>query len=113
VSPSTDFDGTGAPGSGAPHNFFNDADCAAATATDCFRWKAFETGIAPGGSSSRRTVGFDIDPSVAQFRVRMIVAADLAPASTPSGARIVAVTPQLLGTAQTSGSRAHLGSRRP
>lgn len=95
VTPSTDFDGTGVPGSGAPYNFFNDADCTQAISNDCFRWKAYEPSIAALTSSSRRTIGFDIDPSVAQFRARMIVAADLAPSevSARSIARTVAVTP--------------------
>ena len=80
VTPSADFDGTGTPGSGAPYNFFNDADCSQGTSNDCFRWKAYEPSIAPQSVSAKRTIGFDIDPSVAQFRARMIVAADLAPA---------------------------------
>ncbi len=79
VTPSTDFDGTGAPGSGAPYNFFTESPCAQTASKDCFRWKAYDPSIAPRSVSSRRTIGFDIDPSVAQFRARMIVAADLAP----------------------------------
>lgn len=95
VTPSTDFDGTGAPGSGAPYSFFNDVDCTQATSNDCFRWKAYESSIAPLSVSSRRTIGFDIDPSVAQFRARMIVAADLAPSEVGARTipRIVADTP--------------------
>jgi hypothetical protein len=81
VTPSADFDGTGAPGSGAPYNFFNDADCSLTTSNDCFRWKAYESSIAPQSVSGKRTIGFDIDASVAQFRARMIVAADLAPSA--------------------------------
>lgn len=88
VTPSADFNGTGAPGSGAPFNFFTNADCSAATSADCFRWKAYDAQIAPLAGSSRRTIGFDIDPSVAQFRARMIVAADLSSASEVVAQRV-------------------------
>ncbi len=96
VTPSIDFNGTGDAGSGAPYSFFNDAECAQASTSDCFRWEAFESEIKPLGRSGARTVGFDIDASVAQFRARMIVAADLAPA---------AVTARLSGTASTATTR--------
>ncbi len=79
VVPSGDFDGTGDPGSGAPFSFFNDATCTDLPTSDCFRWKAFETSIAPRAASSSRTVGFEMDATVAQFRAFMIVAADLVP----------------------------------
>jgi hypothetical protein len=79
VTPSLDFDGTGAPGSGAPFNFFRDERCGAASSSLCFRWKAFPEAVPALGRSAARTIGFDIDPSVAQFRARLIVAADLAP----------------------------------
>ncbi len=87
VTPSADFDGTGAPGSGAPYNFFTETNCAQTASRDCFRWKAYESSIAPQSTSSQRTIGFDIDPSVAQFRARMIVAADLA--ASEVGARTI------------------------
>lgn len=77
VEPSVDWNGTGATGSGSPYNFFNDAACAALASTDCFRWKAFDRTIQPGAMSTARTIGFDIDASVVQFRARMVVAADL------------------------------------
>lgn len=80
VVPSIDWSGTGAPGSGAPYSFFNDADCSLAASNDCFRWEAYDAEIQPLTTSSVRTVGFDIDATVGQFRARMIVAADLAPA---------------------------------
>ncbi len=88
VTPSADFNGTGATGSGSPYNFFNDSDCSAATSNDCFRWKAYDTRIAPLAESSHRTIGFDIDPSVAQFRARMIVAADLSASTEVVGPRV-------------------------
>lgn len=80
VAPSIDWSGTGAAGSGAPYSFFNDTDCSLATSNDCFRWEAYDVEIQPLTTSSVRTIGFDIDATVGQFRTRMIVAADLAAA---------------------------------
>ncbi len=81
IVPSIDWNGTGAAGSGAPYSFFNDADCGLATSNDCFRWEAYDLEVLPApATSSVRTIGFDIDPTVGQFRARMVVAADLAPA---------------------------------
>lgn len=80
VTPSIDWNGTGAVGSGAPYNFFTQAPCTLAPSANCFRWIAYGARLLPSEGSATRTVGFDIDPSVAQFRARMIVAADLAPA---------------------------------
>jgi hypothetical protein len=81
IVPSIDWNGTGAAGSGAPYSFFNDADCSLATSNDCFRWEAYDLEVLPApATSSVRTIGFDIDPTVGQFRARMVVAADLAPA---------------------------------
>lgn len=82
VEASIDWNGSGAPGSGSPYNFFNDTDCAAATSNDCFRWELFDPLILPVSGSTTRTVGFDIDASVGQFRTRLIVAADLASAGS-------------------------------
>jgi hypothetical protein len=80
VNPSIDWNGSGVAGSGAPFSFFNDADCGLATSNDCFRWEAYDATILPLATSSVRRIGFDIDASVGQFRVRMIAAADLAAA---------------------------------
>ena len=80
VVPSLDWNGTGASGSGAPYNFFTGASCTDVTSADCFRWVTFGARIEPGTACETRTVGFDMDASVAQFRTRMIVAADFAPA---------------------------------
>jgi hypothetical protein len=82
VEPSIDWNGLGTAGSGAPFSFFNDTDCSAAASNDCFRWESYENEILPLSGSAAKRIGFDIDASVGQFRVRMIVAADLAPAGT-------------------------------
>jgi len=109
VIPSPDWSGTGAPGSGAPFNFFNDTDCSLATSNDCFRWEAFDAEILPLTTSSVRTVGFDIDATVGQFRTRMIVAADLAAAGavapgTISGTVTSSVRGPLAGVTVTASS---------
>jgi len=75
VQVSNDWDGNGTAGSGAPHNFFNDVGCTA-TSNDCFRWEEYAP-VPALGTSSGRTVGFLIDPTVGDFRVKMILAADL------------------------------------
>lgn len=85
VESSIDWNGTGAAGGGAPHNFFNDAGCAPG-ASDCYRYEAFTVPLAGGATTEARTVGFDIDPTVSNFRARLIVAADLrATGATPVG----------------------------
>lgn len=110
VTPSIDFDG-------APHNFFNDDVCPVGqtggeggstsvpgapgssgqtSQSDCFRWERYPA--IPGTTTSApRTVGFDIDPTVQQFRVRMLVAADLANAVTPTGTVAGVVSSAALG----------------
>jgi len=65
---STDWDG-------APHSFFNDADCSSG-ANDCFRYEPFGD-VAPRSASAPRRVGFLIDPTVGDIRVRLLVAADI------------------------------------
>ncbi len=90
TAPSIDWNGDGTAGSGSPFNFFNDADCSAAGANDCYRWEAFASPLAAGATSTAQTIGFDIDPTVANFRARLIVAADLqnsgpAPVGTVAG----------------------------
>lgn len=66
--PSTDWDG-------APHSFFNDVGCGALS-SDCFRYEPFGT-LEPLSASAARRVGFLVDPTVGDVRVRIIVAADL------------------------------------
>jgi hypothetical protein len=79
---------------GAPHNFFNDAGCAAGS-NDCFRYEAFAQPLAAGATSEAHSVGFDIDPTVGSFRARLIVAADLRNAgAAPTGTVAGTVTPQ-------------------
>ncbi|MBC7895852.1 MAG: carboxypeptidase regulatory-like domain-containing protein [Cytophagaceae bacterium] len=103
VTVSTDWNGNGTPGSGAPHNFFNDVGCTA-TANDCFRYEEYGP-IAALGSSTSRTVGFLIDPTVGDFRVKMIVAADLRNAGGPAQFGTVAgsvTSPQIGNIANAS-----------
>lgn len=89
VEPSIDWSGTGTAGSGAPFSFFNDTNCGLATSNDCFRWEAYTSPVLSAPSTSEaRNIGFDIDPTVGQFRARMIVAADLAPSAPAEPATI-------------------------
>lgn len=89
VEPSIDWSGTGTAGSGAPFSFFNDTNCGLATSNDCFRWEAYASPVLSAPSTSEaRNIGFDIDPTVGQFRARMIVAADLAPSEPPEAATV-------------------------
>ena len=80
VVPSDNWNGTGAAGSGAPYGFFSSVPCPSSVTIDCFRWVSFGARVEPMGPRPTRTVGFDIDPSVGQFRARLIVASDLVPA---------------------------------
>jgi hypothetical protein len=48
-------------------------------------WSKATRGIASLATSSSRVVGFDVDPTVGQFRARMIVAADLMAGTPPVG----------------------------
>lgn len=66
--PSDDWDG-------APHSFFSEEPCTV-TNNDCFRYEPFSP-IGPGGTSASRTVGFLVDPTVGELRVRVLVAADV------------------------------------
>jgi hypothetical protein len=75
VAPSTDWDGS-------PFNFFNDTGCGAGS-NDCYRWQRFAQPLGAGATSEAQMVGFDIDPTVANFRARLIVAADLANSGPP------------------------------
>ena len=95
VTPSIQWDG-------APYSFFNDADCSLAVSNDCFRWQAFDATILPLATSRVETIGFDMDASVGQFRVRMIAAADLAPAGP--------ITPGTVQGAVTSAVRGPLNN---
>lgn len=65
---STDWDG-------APHSFFNDTDCNGGS-NDCFRYEPFGD-VPPLAASPPRRVGFLIDPTVGDIRLRLLVAADI------------------------------------
>src|SRR5262249_42521338 len=60
---------------GAPHNFFNDVGCGVNT-NDCYRWEEFSP-IAALNVSNTKKIGFQIDASVGDFTVKVILAADL------------------------------------
>ncbi len=66
---------------GAPHSFFNDTDCTGSS-NDCFRYEPFGS-IGPLGASQARQVGFLVDPTVGDLRVRLIVAANVQAVSAP------------------------------
>lgn len=84
ITPSIDWNGTGEVGSGAPYDFFAETRCGANSTRGCFRWVAYGTRLDPTGPRQSRTVGYDIDATVQQFRTRMLVAADLVPATAPA-----------------------------
>ncbi|MDX2060947.1 MAG: carboxypeptidase-like regulatory domain-containing protein [Gemmatimonadales bacterium] len=74
---------------GSPHNFFNDTGCPAGS-NDCFRWEEYTGPIVAGATTVSQKVGFYIDPTVGNFRARLLVAADLqnsgaAPTGTVAG----------------------------
>ncbi|MGH7526130.1 MAG: DPP IV N-terminal domain-containing protein [Gemmatimonadales bacterium] len=77
AQPSVDWNGTGAPGSGAPHNFFNSAICLPLPGNDCFRWESFGTPLEAGTTSAARTVGFDADALVMGLEIFVLLAADI------------------------------------
>lgn len=113
VAASSDWNGTGSQGSGEPFNFFNDVGCGP-TANDCFRYETFNP-IASGGTSEAREVGFDIDPTVGDFRVRIIVAANLRNAQDLRGSVAGTVTSPQRGalagaTVTVSGSPARIAT---
>ncbi len=89
VTPSIEWNGTGAVGSGAPFSFFNDIGCTGITSDECFRWIAYETRVEPTSRSSVHTVGFDIDATIVSFSARMIVAGDLVAATPPAQSSIL------------------------
>lgn len=100
VAPSINWDG-------APHNFFNDADCSTPNnggggtnnGSDCFRWEEFLGPIFPGSTTAASQVGFDIDPTVGQFTARLLVAADLQNSGpAPTGTVAGTVSSPQLGT---------------
>jgi hypothetical protein len=74
---------------GSPHNFFNDAGCPPAS-NDCYHYEEYPSPIVAGATTNGQKVGFFTDATVGQFRVRLLVAADLqnsgaAPTGTVAG----------------------------
>jgi hypothetical protein len=60
---------------GAPHSFFHATPCAE-DARNCYRYEPFGE-LAPLSASAPRRVGFLVDPTVGDIRVRVLIAADL------------------------------------
>ncbi len=77
------------------HNFFNDAACAVSD-NDCFRYESFGA-IQPLGASTAQQVGFLIDPTVGDFRVKVLLAADLENVTLGAGIAVGKVTSPPLG----------------
>jgi hypothetical protein len=69
VRPNTDW-------RGAPFNFLDPASVCFAGETLCSRFETYPPIAAEGWSEPRR-VGFELEPSVKNFRVHLVVAADL------------------------------------
>jgi hypothetical protein len=91
VVASDDWNGTGAIGSGAPWNFFNDPVCIALTPPgDCFRWESFGAVVPAGSTTASHRVGFDVDPTITNFTVYVAIAADIHELSVPRGAAAIA-----------------------
>ena len=80
---------------GSFHNFFNDAACAVSD-NDCFRYESFGA-IQPLGASTTQQVGFLIDPTVGDFRVKVLLAADLENVTPGAGRAVGSVTSPPLG----------------
>jgi hypothetical protein len=80
VASSLDWDGE-------PFNFFNDTGCGS-DANDCYRYETYAQPLLPTVTSAARRVGFDIDPTVGNFRARLIVAANLEDGTPPAPATI-------------------------
>jgi hypothetical protein len=94
VKATSDWNGTGQPGSGSPWNFFNnDRHCyGSLPPSDCYRWEAFGAVVNAGATTPARNVGFDVDYSVRRFRVYVVVAADIRERPLPEGTGGVAGT---------------------
>ena len=75
VEPSADWDGDGSQSQWRGFDFSGDSSCVARTPS-CTPWEAVPA-LLPGESSPVRTVGFDLDPTVSEFRAWLLLAADL------------------------------------
>jgi hypothetical protein len=92
VVPSTDWNGDGSAGSGAPRNFFNDFGCPNANAlSDCFRWEQYPAPLGAGETTPGQRVGFVLPKAITSFQVSLVLAADIR-SDLPAVAAI-AVTP--------------------
>ena len=63
---------------GDPWSWFNDLFCGGGSAGggDCYRYETF-LALPVLGTTGPRRVGFDLDPSIGQFRAYLVVAADI------------------------------------
>jgi hypothetical protein len=92
VVASLDWNGDGAPGSGAPRNFFNDFGCpVSGPRSDCLRWEQFPAPLYPGETTPAQRIGFDLPRRITSFEVLMVLAADVS-SDLPAPARLE-VTP--------------------
>ena len=75
VEPSADWDGDGSQLQWRGYDFSGDSSCAAGS-PGCTPWEALPP-LLPGERSPVRMVGFDLDPTVSEFRAWLLLAADL------------------------------------
>jgi hypothetical protein len=75
VEPSADWNGDGTQPQWRGYDFGGDSSCAAAS-PGCTPWEALPS-LLPGEHSPVQMVGFDLDPTVSEFRAWLLLAADL------------------------------------
>ena len=93
VEPSADWNGDGTQPQWRGYDFAGDSSCAASS-PGCTPWEALPS-LLPGERSPVQMVGFDLDPTVSEFRAWLLLAADLksdttvvSPPPFPSGTGI-------------------------
>ena len=93
VEPSADWNGDGTQPQGRGYDFGGDSSCAAGS-PGCTPWEALPS-LLPGEQSPVQVVGFDLDPTVSEFRAWLLLAADIRsdssvvpPPPVPSGTGI-------------------------
>ena len=69
ITASADWDGD-------PFNILTGVSCKSASSS-CYRWEQYSAPLAAGATSATRNVGFDMDKSITNFDVVMLVAADI------------------------------------
>ena len=69
ITASSDWDGD-------PFNFLSGGACKG-SAANCYRWEEYTPSLTSGATTAARTVGFEMDKSITEFDVVMLVAADL------------------------------------